>query len=91
MVIPVLVYVFCHVQAGGPSIRLATGRRDGTRSIATVAEANLPSPGEDAEKFSKKFMELGFNYKDIVSLLGNSIQETFSTNFCGNRTLFIFY
>lgn len=55
--------------AGGPSWNVLLGRRDGTTANITGAN-NLPGPTEILDKLKEKFVDVGLNTTDLVSLSG---------------------
>lgn len=57
-------------QSGGPSWRVLLGRRDGLISSAALAAAALPSPFEALDAIIQKFVNVGLNITDVVSLSG---------------------
>jgi len=58
-----------HVQAGGPSYIVLTGRRDGFSSRASSVD--LPSPDISWEEGLKYFESRGLDVQDLTTLLGN--------------------
>ncbi|KAL4272218.1 hypothetical protein GQ457_13G024200 [Hibiscus cannabinus] len=75
--------------SGGPTWRVVLGRRDGTVSSATQANAALPSPFESLDAIIQKFTNVGLNITDVVSLSGG---HTIGLAKCGtfNNRLFNF-
>lgn len=58
------------LQSGGPTWKVLLGRRDGP--VANQAGANnLPSPFEGLNVITAKFVAVGLNITDVVSLSGN--------------------
>ncbi|KAH1107985.1 hypothetical protein J1N35_011753 [Gossypium stocksii] len=58
------------VLSGGPTWRVLLGRRDGLVSNGTLANAALPSPFEALDAIIQKFVDVGLNVTDVVSLSG---------------------
>ncbi|XWS28244.1 hypothetical protein CRYUN_Cryun25bG0050000 [Craigia yunnanensis] len=58
------------VLSGGPTWKVLLGRRDGLISNATQANAALPSPFEALDAIIQKFVNVGLNITDVVSLSG---------------------
>ncbi|KAK5811416.1 hypothetical protein PVK06_026747 [Gossypium arboreum] len=58
------------VLSGGPTWRVLLGRRDGLVSNGTLANAALPSPFEALDAITQKFVDVGLNITDVVSLSG---------------------
>ncbi|XP_022754048.1 peroxidase N-like [Durio zibethinus] len=58
------------VLSGGPTWKLLLGRRDGLISNATQANAALPSPFEALDAIIQKFVNVGLDITDVVSLSG---------------------
>ncbi|KAL2938286.1 Peroxidase 27 [Bienertia sinuspersici] len=54
----------------GPSWEVPTGRRDGKVSLASEANALIPSPFADITTLKQNFAALGLNTKDLVVLSG---------------------
>lgn len=62
--------IYLLLQSGGPSWKVLLGRRDGL--VANQEGANaLPSPFDSLTTIIAKFMALGLNLTDVVSLSGN--------------------
>lgn len=57
-------------QAGGPSYRLQTGRKDSLVAFKDIAERELPSPRASLSVILARFASRGFNQQETVSLLG---------------------
>ncbi|XP_021278488.1 peroxidase N [Herrania umbratica] len=58
------------VLSGGPTWRVLLGRRDGLISNATLANDALPSPFEALDAIIQKYVNVGLNITDVVSLSG---------------------
>ncbi|PKU61306.1 peroxidase 42-like [Dendrobium catenatum] len=58
------------VAAGGPTIALKTGRRDGRKSRAEVVEKFLPDHNESISSVLEKFGAMGIDIAGVVALLG---------------------
>ncbi|KAL5707837.1 peroxidase [Ranunculus cassubicifolius] len=56
--------------SGGPSWKVPLGRRDGLISNQTLANSVLPSPFETTDQITAKFVAVGLNITDVVSLSG---------------------
>ncbi|XP_027333110.1 peroxidase N-like [Abrus precatorius] len=56
--------------SGGPFWNVVLGRRDGTVSNGTLANAVLPSPFDTMDTIVSKFTNAGLNLTDVVSLSG---------------------
>ncbi|KAA3470963.1 peroxidase 59 [Gossypium australe] len=63
----------CSGVSGGPTWRVLLGRRDGLVSNGTLANAALPSPFEALDAIIQKFVDVGLNITDVVSLSGNPL------------------
>ena len=59
------------IQAGGPSWKVLLGRRDRTTANRTAAGVFLPGPSELLDALKAKFLAVGLNTTDLVSLSGN--------------------
>ena len=59
------------IQAGGPSWKVLLGRRDSTTANRTAAGVFLPGPSELLDSLKAKFLAVGLNTTDLVSLSGN--------------------
>ncbi|WCJ28593.1 Peroxidase superfamily protein [Euphorbia peplus] len=66
------------VLTSGLTWQVPTGRRDGRISLATEA-ANLPGFTESVDSQKKKFLDLGLDTKDLVTLVGG---HTIGTTAC---------
>ncbi|WCJ32421.1 Peroxidase superfamily protein [Euphorbia peplus] len=75
--------------SGGPSWKVLLGRRDGLIANQTLANQALPSPFEGLDAIINKFVALGLNITDVVSLSGG---HTIGQAKCGtfNNRLFDF-
>eukprot|EP00249_Psilotum_nudum_P030398 c42994_g1_i1 orf=124-1107(-) len=58
------------VQSGGPSWTVALGRRDGRKSTASDAAANIPSSQSNSQTLINSFGSKGFTIRDLVTLSG---------------------
>ncbi|KAJ9558981.1 hypothetical protein OSB04_013595 [Centaurea solstitialis] len=58
------------VLSGGPSWNVPLGRRDGLVANRTGANTNLPAPTESVGNITAKFVAVGLNLTDVVSLSG---------------------
>lgn len=56
--------------SGGPSWKVPLGRRDSLVSNQSQANLGLPSPFEDLDAIIQKFVDVGLNITDVVSLSG---------------------
>ncbi|KAL2540866.1 Peroxidase 59 [Abeliophyllum distichum] len=56
---------------GGPSWKVLLGRRDGLVSNQAGANVSLPSPFESLDEITAKFIAVGLNITDVVSLSGS--------------------
>ncbi|OVA13079.1 Plant peroxidase [Macleaya cordata] len=56
--------------SGGPTWKVPLGRRDGKVSNQTKANTALPSPFESVDQIIAKFVDVGLNLTDVVSLSG---------------------
>ncbi|CAO2812953.1 unnamed protein product [Amaranthus hypochondriacus] len=56
---------------GGPYWEVPTGRKDGKISLASEANAFIPSPFADITTLKQNFEALGLNTKDLVVLSGS--------------------
>ena len=59
------------IQARGPSWKVLLGRRDSTTANRTAAGVFLPGPSELLDALKAKFLAVGLNTTDLVSLSGN--------------------
>ena len=59
------------IQARGPSWKVLLGRRDSTTANRTAAGVFLPGPFELLDALKAKFLVVGLNTTDLVSLSGN--------------------
>ncbi|CAA0401096.1 putative peroxidase [Arabidopsis thaliana] len=75
--------------AGGPSWTVLLGRRDGLTANLSGANSSLPSPFEGLNNITSKFVAVGLNTTDVVSLSG---AHTFGRGQCVtfNNRLFNF-
>ncbi|XP_065879097.1 peroxidase N-like isoform X2 [Euphorbia lathyris] len=64
--------------SGGPSWKVALGRRDGLVANQTLANLSLPSPFEGLDAIINKFLAVGLNITDVVSLSGQAKCGTFN-------------
>ncbi|KAB2016390.1 hypothetical protein ES319_D08G093100v1 [Gossypium barbadense] len=64
------------VLSGGPTWRVLLGRRDGLVSNGTLANAALPSPFEALDAIIQKFVDVGLNITDVVSLSGTGAPDS---------------
>lgn len=55
---------------GGPTWQVLTGRRDGTKSLATDALIGLPAPFMNITQLKAKFASVGLSVKDLAVLSG---------------------
>jgi peroxidase len=55
---------------GGPTWQVLTGRRDGTKSLATDALTGLPAPFMNITQLKAKFASVGLSVKDLAVLSG---------------------
>ncbi|KAK2641389.1 hypothetical protein Ddye_023152 [Dipteronia dyeriana] len=61
----------CFLQSGGPTWKVPLGRRDGLVANLTAANTTqLPSPFEGLNSIIAKFVAVGLNITDVVSLSG---------------------
>ena len=58
------------MQSGGPTWTVLLGRRDGLVANQAGANASLPTPFENLTTIITKFVNVGLNVKDVVSLSG---------------------
>lgn len=58
------------MQSGGPTWKVLLGRRDGLVANQAGANASLPTPFETLEVIIQKFVNVGLNVTDVVSLSG---------------------
>lgn len=58
------------VLSGVPSWKVLLGRRDGLVANQTGANTNLPAPTESVGNITAKFVAVGLNLTDVVSLSG---------------------
>lgn len=58
------------LQSGGPSWKVLLGRRDGLVANQSGANTNLPGPTESVANIATKFLAVGLNLTDVVSLSG---------------------
>lgn len=66
----------CYIyQSGGPTWKVMMGRRDGLTVNQTLANTSLPSPFEGLDDIINKFVVVGLNITDVVSLSGNHISK----------------
>ncbi|XP_050215903.1 peroxidase 59-like [Mercurialis annua] len=56
--------------SGGPTWKVPLGRRDGVTANITEADNSLPSPFEGLDQIIAKFVAVGLNITDVVSLSG---------------------
>ncbi|XP_023739774.1 peroxidase N [Lactuca sativa] len=56
--------------SGGPSWKVLLGRRDGLVANQSGANTNLPGPTESVANIATKFLAVGLNLTDVVSLSG---------------------
>ncbi|KAI3511694.1 hypothetical protein L1887_18851 [Cichorium endivia] len=58
------------VLSGGPSWKVLLGRRDGLVANQAGANTNLPAPTESVGNITAKFVAVGLNLTDVVTLSG---------------------
>ena len=63
------------LQINGPSWEVPTGRRDGRISLASEANANIPSPFVNITILKQNFAAVGLTSKDLVVLSGKIIYQ----------------
>lgn len=61
------------LQIGGPYWEVPTGRKDGKISLASEANAFIPSPFADITTLKQNFEALGLTTKDLVVLSGKNL------------------
>ena len=64
------------LQINGPSWDVPLGRKDGKISLASEANALIPSPFSNISTLKQEFAAVGLTTKDLVVLSGNNLHFT---------------